>query len=85
MSILFTLFAALFAAKLAWNVSLPLWLQRGQDIVLRTNIEVMLLVGMTAVATRPTLVAVVGVCAIAGSYAAAFGLGALLGWRYHRR
>lgn len=83
MAIVFALLVTLFGAKLAWNVSVPLWLQRGAGVSLHTHIEIALLVAMMLVAARPTLVAVVGVLAIAGSWAGAFLLGMLLGWRYH--
>ena len=84
MAIVFAVLVALFGAKLAWNISVPLWLERGKGVSLHANIEIALLVAMMLVADRPTLVAVVGVCAIACSYAGAFGLGIVLGWRYHR-
>jgi drug/metabolite transporter superfamily protein YnfA len=82
MSIVFTVFAALFGAKLAWNISVPLWLRRGDGVSLHTHIEIALLVGMMLVTARPVLVAAVGVLAIAASYGGAFVLGMLLGWRY---
>jgi hypothetical protein len=83
MGFVFALLAVLFGAKLVWNVSLPLWLKRGTGISLHTHIEIVLLVAMMLCATRPTLVALVGVLAIAGSWAGAFLLGQVLGWRYH--
>jgi hypothetical protein len=79
----FLVLVVLFGAKLAWNISVPLWLRRGAGVSLHTHIEIALLVAMMLVATSPTLVAVVGVLAIAGSWAGAFVLGLLLGWRYH--
>ncbi len=83
MPIVFAVLVALFGAKLAWNVSVPIWLRPGTGVSLHTHIEIALLVAMMLVATRPTLVAVVGVPAIAASWAGAFLLGLLLGWRYH--
>lgn len=84
MVLVFALLVALFGAKLAWNISIPLWLRQGAPSVsLHTHIEIALLLVMMLVAARPTLVAVVGVLAIAASWAGAFVLGLLLGWRYH--
>lgn len=83
MGFAFTLLVVLFGTKLAWNISVPLWLRRGAGVSLHTHIEIALLLAMMLVATRPTLVALVGVLAIAGSWAGAFLLGMLLGWRYH--
>ncbi len=82
MRAVFTLLAMLFTAKLAWNVSIPLWLQRGRGVSLHTQIEIALLIAMTFIAVRPTLVAVVGALAIAASYGGAFLLAMVLGWRY---
>lgn len=82
MAIVFALLMALFGAKLAWNVSVPIWLRRGTGVSLHTHIEIALLIAMMLVAARPTLVAIVGVLAIAASWGGAFFLGMLLGWRY---
>ncbi|MFN0252472.1 MAG: hypothetical protein ACKV2T_36685 [Kofleriaceae bacterium] len=82
MSIVFAVLVTLFIAKLAWNLSVPLWLRRGAGVSLHTHIEIALLVAMLFVCTRPTLVAVVGVLVIAASYGGAFALGLVLGWRY---
>jgi hypothetical protein len=81
-AVVFAVLAALFVAKLAWNLSVPLWLRPGAGVSLHTHIEIVLLVAMLFVCTRPTLVAVVGVLAIAASYGGAFALGLVLGWRY---
>ncbi len=82
MTIVFAVLVALFGAKLAWNVSVPFWLRPGRGISLHLQVEIVLLLAMMFVATRPTLVAVVGVLAIAASYGGAFVVGMLLGWRY---
>jgi hypothetical protein len=83
MGLVFALFTVLFGAKLAWNISVPLWLRRGAGVSLHAHIEISLLLGMMLVATRPMLVAIVGVLVIAASWTGAFLLGNLLGWRYH--
>ncbi len=85
MGIVFVILSLLFCGKLAWNISVPMWLRPGAGVSMHTHVEIGLLVGMMLVATRPTLVAVVGVTAIAASWGGAFAFGYLLGWRYHSR